>query len=119
MQMDTFVALLIPVGILGGIFVYPVLQVIAIRSMRGRWRYLALVPFLPMAYVIPVTIVAFVQQSNLWPILLIFMAPIALIYLLVLFLTHALWGHPKVPETGSSSSNLSNDNSENADQKRE
>jgi hypothetical protein len=81
-------AVLIPVGIWGGLLVYPPLQFKTVRKLRGIWRVFAVLPLLPMAFVLIVTIRGFYYQSNLWPILLIFTAPIALLYLLALTWIH-------------------------------
>lgn len=86
--MDTFVGLLIPVGILGGLFIYPFLQYFALRRMCGGWRKLAFLPLVPMSIVLIVTIQGLLQQSNLWPILIIFIAPLALVYLFILLICH-------------------------------
>lgn len=86
--MDIFVRLLIPVGILGGLFVYPILQFIALRRMSGGWRKLAFIPLIPMGILLIVTVKAFLQQSNLWPILIIFFAPLGLVCLAILFACH-------------------------------
>ena len=92
--METFqgllTAILIPVGIWGGLLVYPPLQFNAVRKLRGTWRVFAGLPLLPMAFVLIVTIREFYHQSNLWPILLIFTAPIALLYLFVLTRVHRI-----------------------------
>jgi hypothetical protein len=76
--------------IIGGLaaFAYPVLQVRAFRRMRGYWLVLAAVPLLPMFYIIVVTALALGEGSNLWPILLIFTAPIGAAYLFVLITLH-------------------------------
>jgi hypothetical protein len=65
---------------------YPVLQIIALRTLTGGWRYAAAVPLLAMAPIVAFTAFAFNQQSNLWPLLLILASPVALLYLLA-----ALW----------------------------
>ncbi|MBI2997645.1 MAG: hypothetical protein HYY46_04210 [Deltaproteobacteria bacterium] len=98
--METFVEALIPVGMLGGVFVYPILQFFAVRRMRGFWRFLALVPLVPMGYVLTVTFYAFYKESNVWPILLIFVGPIALLYLALLLLIHGLVYRSTVPGNG-------------------
>src|ERR1039458_361859 len=89
LRMD-FTGLLIPIGIVGGILGYPVLQFLAIRRMRGGWRVLALLPLLPMIPVLILTTVAILQGSNIWPIVLIFVAPEILAYLIVLLVVHAV-----------------------------
>lgn len=60
---------------------YLVAQVIALLRLRGHaraWAALAM-PF--MAWVVWLTADAYRQQSNLWPIALIFLSPLALAYL--------------------------------------
>ena len=82
--MDTLVAILIPSSVL----IYPPLQIFALFKLRSLWRFFALLPLLPMGYVLTVTIVAFLHESNVWPILLILIAPLALLYLILLFAIH-------------------------------
>jgi hypothetical protein len=65
---------------------YPVLQIIALRTLTGGWWYAAAVPLLAMVPIVVFTAFAFNQQSNLWPLLLILASPVALLYLLA-----ALW----------------------------
>ena len=50
---------------------------------------LAAVPLLPMLYIIVVTALALGKGSNLWPILLIFTAPLGAAYLALLGFAHA------------------------------
>lgn len=82
--------LLIPVGIFGGILGYPILQFLAIKRMRGGWRVLALLPLILMVPVLIVTTVAVLQGSNIWPLVLIFVAPEVLVYLIILLIAHAI-----------------------------
>jgi uncharacterized integral membrane protein len=84
-----FTTLLIPLGIFGGLLGYPILQVLAIRRMRGGWLVLALLPLLVMIPVLFVTFQALSHGSNLWPIILIFVAPALLAYLIILLVAHA------------------------------
>ena len=63
---------------------YPRLQYLAVRQMRGVWLWLSLVPLCVMAFVAVFTVSTLSEGSNLWPLLLIFTAPIATAYLLVL-----------------------------------
>jgi hypothetical protein len=63
---------------------YPGLQYAAIRQMPGAWRALSFVPLAAMAIVAVYTVMALVEGSNLWPLLLIFTAPLATGYLLLL-----------------------------------
>ncbi len=62
-------------------------QFAAAVTLRARGRLLSLVPILPMVVVCALTASAYRQQSNLWPILLIFAGPVALIYVAVVWFT--------------------------------
>jgi len=74
---------IIVVGFWGGILVYPILQIIAVAGSKGIMRVLAFLPLAVMAIVFSVTIVGFNQESNLWPIFLIFISPVVLVYLFI------------------------------------
>lgn len=88
--MLTLPDLLIPLGIYGGLLAYPILQALTTWRMQRFWRLLSVVLLVPMALVLVLTIVALIQDSNLWPILLIFTAPLALLYLVLLWLALGL-----------------------------
>jgi hypothetical protein len=62
---------------------YPALQIMALRRLNGAWWYAAAAPLLAMVPIAAVTVIAFLQQSNLWPLLLILASPVASLYLLV------------------------------------
>lgn len=96
--MPTLPDLLIPLGICGGLLAYPVLQALTTWRMQRRWRLLSVVPLVPMAFVLALTVLALIEDSNLWPILLIFTAPLALLYLALLWLALGLahaWRRPR------------------------
>lgn len=80
-------------AILGGLLIlvgfvtaltYPRPQYSALRQLRVLWWVLSLVPLIVLAGVAVVTARALAEGANLWPILLIFMAPVATAYLLLL-----------------------------------
>ena len=77
--MGYFIALLA----LAAVPAYPAVQLKALRTMRGGWFYAAIAPLVLMIPILVFTIVAFRQDSNLWPILLILAAPVAVLYLVV------------------------------------
>ena len=52
------------------------------------WLIFACLPLAVMAYVVVVTVMALGEGSNLWPLLFIFAAPPAWIYLLLLQFAH-------------------------------
>ena len=64
--------------------IYLVLQGVLLWLWRGRWRLLAGLAAIPMVLVLAHAIFAFFAGSNIFPIVLIFTAPVALIYLIVL-----------------------------------
>ena len=63
---------------------YFIVQAAALWRWRAGWRVAAAIPGLPMTAVLVYTIVAFSAGSNLFPLVLIFSAPPALLYLVVL-----------------------------------
>ena len=82
-------AVMIMVGFWGGVLAYPILQFIAVKKMRGGWRVLAYLPLILMVFVFVITIVGFYQQSNLWPLILILVSPLVLLYLVILLVSHS------------------------------
>ncbi len=62
--------------------VYLVLQVVLLWRYRAGWRVAAAVPVLPMTGVLIYTVYAYQAGSNLFPLVLIFTSPFALLYLL-------------------------------------
>jgi hypothetical protein len=91
-------SILIAVGIYGGIFGYPVLQLYALIRLRGWWQALAAIPLTVMVPVLVITFRAFYHQSNLWPLLLIFIAPPVLVYLIVLLCVQARISNRQKPQ---------------------
>jgi hypothetical protein len=81
--METLGSLIIQLGFASAVAYVP-LQIYACSNWHGGWRVAALMPLLLMVPVFIYTTVALVQQSNLWPIVLIFAAPIGTAYLLIL-----------------------------------
>jgi hypothetical protein len=61
---------------------YFIVQIALLRRYRGGWRYAAAVPAVPMAGVLIYTVFALLAGSNLFPLVLIFVSPFALMYLL-------------------------------------
>lgn len=63
---------------------YVALQWHAARNWAGGWRIAALAPLLIMAPLVLHAMLAFMAQSNLWPLLVILAAPLACLYLIAL-----------------------------------
>ncbi len=86
MDMESLMgSLIIQIGFFS-VIAYVPLQIYAGIKWSGGWRIAALVPLLLMVPVFVFTAVAFAQESNLWPIVLIFAAPLGTIYLIFLFI---------------------------------
>lgn len=64
---------------------YVMLQWYAARNWTGGWRVAAFVPLVVMSLLVVHAAIAFAAQSNLWPLLVILTAPLACLYLVVLF----------------------------------
>jgi hypothetical protein len=62
---------------------YVVLQVVALVRSSGGSRLAAALPLFVMVPVFALTLVAVVQESNLWPILMLVASPVALVYVAV------------------------------------
>lgn len=79
-----------PIGlvIMLGVPGYVVLQWILARRWKGGWRIAALAPLVIMIPVLGHALLALAAQSNLWPIFVIFTAPVAFAYLVALIV---LW----------------------------
>ena len=78
-----FGALIIQLGGASALAYIP-LQIYLLRKWAGAWRLAAALPLILMVPVIVVTGIALAKQSNLWPIVLIFAAPVGTGYLLLL-----------------------------------
>ena len=63
---------------------YFLLQAVLTFWTSGSWRKATLAPAAIMVPVLAFTVLAFAAQSNLWPLLLLFTAPLACLYLVVL-----------------------------------
>ena len=64
---------------------YSILQIVVIRRSSGVSRWVATVPLVFMVPIVLLTVVGLVQESNLWPLLLLFASPVAFLYVLVAF----------------------------------
>ena len=62
---------------------YVVVQVVALMRSSGRSRMAAALPLFVMVPVFVYAAVGLVQESNLWPLLMLFASPVALLYVTV------------------------------------
>lgn len=69
-----------------GVPAYFIAQPMALARWRGGWRKAALAPLLLTAPAAAYSVVALAQESNLWPLALIFAAAIGSLYLAALWL---------------------------------
>jgi hypothetical protein len=75
-----------------GVPLYFLVQPLMLWKLRGGWRAAAALPLVPMAGVLVYTVIAYNAGSNIFPLVLIFTAPIGLGYLLVLALAKQVAG---------------------------
>lgn len=69
---------------------YFVLQAFTVVQFSGGWRYAALVPLLGAVPLVIYALLALAAGSNLWPLLLILLSPIGLIYLVGLMMVRRI-----------------------------
>ncbi len=74
-----------------GLPVYVLLQLRVWRRWQGGWRAAGLLPLWGTIPLLAYTLVAFAAGSNLWPMVLIMLSPLAAGYLLVAAMARALW----------------------------
>jgi hypothetical protein len=75
------VSMLIGMAVMAGVPAYFVLQPMVLARWRGRWRMAALAPLLLTVPAGLFSLYALAQDSNLWPLALIFAAAIGSLYL--------------------------------------
>jgi hypothetical protein len=68
------------------VLAYVVVQIIVLRRASGFGKVAAALPLLVMIPVFVLTVVNLVLEKNLWPILLLFASPLALLYVMVVAL---------------------------------
>ena len=71
---------------------YFIAQVYTLIKWKGGWRVASIIPAILMSGVLIYTVYAFIQESNLWPLVLIFVSPVAVGYLFLLALIKKLAG---------------------------
>jgi hypothetical protein len=69
--------------VIAGVPLYFVLQSWLAYSWVGRWRIASLMPLIAIGPAIAFSLFALSHGSNLWPLTVIFLAPLGLIYLLI------------------------------------
>jgi uncharacterized protein len=74
-----------------GLVAYPFLQWVAIRRMKGGWRWLAYLPLLVMAGSLVRFAVGAYLEQNLIFLLPLFVVPPVFVYLVALHIAHAGW----------------------------
>ena len=65
---------------------YVVVQAVAMARSSGGFRVAAVLPLFVMVPVLIFTLVDLARESNLWPILILFASPLALLYVAVVAL---------------------------------
>jgi hypothetical protein len=77
------------------VFMYAAIQLAVLFLASGRARLLLALPLIFMAPIYVFTAIAFIQESNLWPLWLLFSSPAALLYILILLASFGLAGQPR------------------------
>jgi hypothetical protein len=76
---------------------YVVVQIVALMRSSGGSRVAAVLPLFVMVPVFAHAAVGLVQASNLWPLLMLFASPVALLYVSVVALLARRSGTPIAP----------------------
>jgi hypothetical protein len=76
---------------------YIVLQIWFAYAWSGRWRIAALVPAIVLIPVLIYALAGLAQGSNLWPLPLIVLSPLAVAYLLGIRIVHAIVNRRAAP----------------------
>jgi hypothetical protein len=69
---------------------YVIAQGVAFWRMRHAlgWLFIASVPAAVMVLVVVATLRAYYQESTMWPLLLLFTSPVALLFVVILLVIH-------------------------------
>lgn len=65
---------------------YWILQITVLLRWSGQWRKIACLPLFISLPLLLYTLYALYQQSNLWPLMMLFITPVALLILLVIMI---------------------------------
>ena len=84
--MDTLLGLVAMIALPG----YWILQIILAKRCDGGWRIAALAPLVVMVPLVAYTAFAFAAGSNLWPLMLILVSPVAFVYLAIVSAIRAM-----------------------------
>jgi len=80
---------------------YIILQFVVIWRLSGPSRWVAALPLVFMVPIFVMTVVAYAQEKNLWPLLLLFASAVALLYVVVVGLFMWTAGKKSPPVTQS------------------
>ena len=69
---------------------YLLAQFFAFRRLRRAWLWVASVPAVVMSLVVVSAAVAFSQDSPQWPLLVLFLCPLALLFIIILLVVHGI-----------------------------
>ena len=67
---------------------YLVAQICALWRLRGGWRLASVMPAAGMVLVVASALISFYEESPQWPLLLLFLSPLALAFTLFLLVAH-------------------------------
>ena len=69
---------------------YVLAQVFVFRRLRRGWLWVGLIPAVVMSLVVVSSAVAFAQDSPQWPLPVLFLSPLALVFVVVLMVIHGI-----------------------------
>ena len=78
------------IAIMQSVPLYFILQIWFGCAWAGRWRTAALVPLIGFVAALMYSLLGLLHGSNLWPLPIIFFAPLGFIFLLVLGIARAI-----------------------------
>lgn len=76
---------------------YLLLQAFLLLRLRGGWRKAAMLPLVGMIPLVLFTIAGAVAGAGLWPLMMLFLTPLALGYLVILWIAWLVAGRADVP----------------------
>lgn len=75
--------------------IFLIVQAYTLKKFEGILRKFTLVSASIMVLVVVYTAYAFIQKSNLWPLILLFVSPLALVYQFLLLIIFKVLGNSK------------------------
>jgi hypothetical protein len=85
-------ALFINLGYSAALIYLPLQIYLSVRC-KGIWRAMSLLPMFVMLPMYAIAAAGMIQKNNLWPVNMILVSPVAVLYLAALFIMHRASRH--------------------------